>query len=56
MTLEQQIKDWEKLDKLLDKIVQTRNPSDADLRLYDYFRKDYNNSYKNKFNPMEKPQ
>ena len=56
MALEKQIKDWERLDALLDKIVSTRNPTDADLRLYNYFRHDYNNNYKTKFNPMEKPQ
>ena len=54
--LSQQIKDWERLDVLLNKIVSTKNPSDADLRLYDYFRKNYNDTYKSKFNPMEKPQ
>jgi len=53
--LSQQIKDWERLDALLNKIVSTKNPSNADLGLYDYFRKNYNDTYKTKFTPMEKP-
>jgi len=55
MTLERQIEDWERLNLLLDKIVSHRTYIESDLKIYEYFRMDYNLTYKSKFNPMEKP-
>ena len=53
--LEDQIKDWEKCNLLLDKIVGEKGKVDDTYSLYNELRKEYVKKYGVRFNPENKP-